>query len=203
MTAKSLKKPGAKGQRRADHLMEVAIDLFSERGYSTVTIQDITQRAGVAHSLVYYHFKNKEELFNKAVNNLIDKQIRQYRASLQQHTDPVELIEKWIQYNIDHATVLMKLVRIMFDRSTSQNATPFARDAIRHFYDEEHRILSINVARGVRQKQFRQVDPDSVASFISTHIDGVFYGACTQENFDIGTEMQRMRNILWKILREG
>ena len=200
MTGKSLRKPGPKGQKRADHLMEVAIDLFSERGYGAVTIQDITQRAGVAHSLVYYHFKNKEELFNKAVNNLIDKQIRQYQASLQQHTDPIELIEKWIQYNIDHSAVLMKLVRIMFDRSGSQNATPFARDAIRHFYNEEHNILSRSVAQGIRQKQFRQVEPDSVASFVSTHIDGVFYGACTQENFDIRLEMERMRSILWKIL---
>ena len=95
----------------------------------------------------------------------------------------------------------MKLVRIMFDCSNSQNATPFARDAIRHFYDEEHRILSRNVAQSVSQKQFRQVDPDSVASFISTHIDGVFYGACTQENFDIRKEMERMRSTLWKILR--
>ena len=94
MTGRSLRKPGPKGQKRADHLMEVAIDLFSERGYSAVTIQDITERAGVAHSLVYYHFINKEELFNKAVNNLIDKQIRQYQASLQQHTDPIELDRK-------------------------------------------------------------------------------------------------------------
>ena len=39
--------------------MSAAIDLFIERDYSEVTIQDITARAGVTPSLVYYHFKNK------------------------------------------------------------------------------------------------------------------------------------------------
>ena len=55
------RKKSTKGNQRTKSLMAAAIDLFIERDYSEVTIQDITARAGVTHSLVYYHFKNKED----------------------------------------------------------------------------------------------------------------------------------------------
>ena len=203
MPGRHPKKKGEKGRISAQHLMDVAIELFSERGYNSVTIHDITQQANVTHSLVYYHFKNKGELFNQAVSNLIDREIRQFQLNLEQHTDPIELLEDWFQFNIDHSETLMKLVRIMFDCSGSQSEDMLASKPIQHFYEQEHKILSKNISLGVKNKQFKNIDPEGMAMFISTHIDGIFYGAWTQNSFDIEVEMNRMKRFLWETLLLG
>ena len=58
--------------------MAAAIDLFSEGDYASVTISDVARRAGVTHSLVYYHFENKDDLFNRSVTNLFETTLSSY-----------------------------------------------------------------------------------------------------------------------------
>ena len=42
-----------------DIMCRVALDLFAERNYSTVTIKDIALAAGLNPSHIYYYFDNK------------------------------------------------------------------------------------------------------------------------------------------------
>lgn len=47
-----------------DYILEVALNLFSQRGYSSVSIRDICGKVGIKESSLYYHFKNKKEIFD-------------------------------------------------------------------------------------------------------------------------------------------
>ena len=201
MAGRSPIKQSTKGQERAEHLMRVAVNLFAEKGYAAVTIQDITAHAGVTHSLVYYHFKNKEELFTRAVIYLIDNNIRSFQRNLSRHSHPVDLLEDWFDYNIQHAEVLKKMVKIMFDSSMSDKQSPHASNVIKHFYDEEKNILSENIAKGISMGIFQNLDPIKIAAFISTHIDGIFYGAWTQSDFNMEEAMSQMKLVLWSTIR--
>ena len=41
-------------------ILDVALDLFSQNGYSAVSIRDICKRVEIKESSVYYHFQNKQ-----------------------------------------------------------------------------------------------------------------------------------------------
>ncbi len=200
MRSTPLKRPGAKGYDRAESLMTAAIDLFSECDYSSVTIHDITERAGVTHSLVYYHFKNTEELFDRAVTHLIEKTINGYQESRKFHYNPVELIEDWFSSNIRFSKELRKLVKIMFDYSKPRHGSPSVAAAINNFYEEEYRILADSVRQGIALGHFRKVDPLQVASFVSTHIDGIFYDSFIRNDKDIAHAMSDLKWVLWTVL---
>jgi AcrR family transcriptional regulator len=43
-------------------IMEVTIELFSEKGYNAVSIRDITKKVGIKESTLYNHFQSKQEL---------------------------------------------------------------------------------------------------------------------------------------------
>lgn len=53
---------GAKGQRRAESILEVAAALFTTKGFAATTTQDIAEQAGIAKGSLYYYFDSKEEL---------------------------------------------------------------------------------------------------------------------------------------------
>ena len=201
MEAQKIAKPAlsAKGQERAESLMAAAIDLFSERDFSSVTIDEMTRRAGVAHSLVYYHFKSKEDLFNRSVTNLIGQTIESYRTIHIRHHNPVELIEDWFDNNVKLSGTLRKLVKIMFDYSGPTSDSPRVEAAIAAFYREEHQILAENIDKGVRQGLFAPVDPQRVAVFVSTHIDGIFYDSFIREG-GVPQAMDDLKWVLWKLL---
>lgn len=44
-------------------ILETSAQLFSQHGYKEVSIRDIAQACGMTNAALYYHFKNKEDLF--------------------------------------------------------------------------------------------------------------------------------------------
>lgn len=49
-------------ERRRNQLIDVALELFAERGIEGVRISDIAEKAGVAQGLLYRYFSGKEAL---------------------------------------------------------------------------------------------------------------------------------------------
>lgn len=47
-----------------DKIIEIAVDLFSKKGYNGVSIRDITRAVGIKESSLYNHFKSKDDLLN-------------------------------------------------------------------------------------------------------------------------------------------
>ncbi|MFT6591033.1 MAG: TetR/AcrR family acrAB operon transcriptional repressor, partial [Rhodoferax sp.] len=45
-------------------LLDAAEHVFSEKGVSRTCLQDIAQAAGATRGAIYWHFKNKADLFN-------------------------------------------------------------------------------------------------------------------------------------------
>jgi AcrR family transcriptional regulator len=46
-----------------DAILDTSANLFSQHGYKEVSIRDIAQACGMTNAALYYHFKNKEDLF--------------------------------------------------------------------------------------------------------------------------------------------
>ncbi len=54
---------GAEGEGVRQRLLDAALDLFSQKGYTAATVQEIVDRAGVTKPTLYYYFQNKEGIF--------------------------------------------------------------------------------------------------------------------------------------------
>lgn len=55
-----------------NEILKVSLDLFSRRGYSAVSIRDICKEVGIKESSVYYHFKNKQAIFDELLSHFQD-----------------------------------------------------------------------------------------------------------------------------------
>jgi AcrR family transcriptional regulator len=62
MEAQSQKELVKKSTR--EKILEAAIDLYSKRGVSAVSVRDITNAVGIKESALYNHFKSKDELLS-------------------------------------------------------------------------------------------------------------------------------------------
>lgn len=60
--------------RRSDtkeRIQEVALELFSERGYDKTSLKEVAARLNITRPALYYHFKTKEEILNGVVADLL------------------------------------------------------------------------------------------------------------------------------------
>ena len=61
---------GNKAEMTRNAILEAAVALFSEKGFDGSGIRELAERAGVTKSLLYYHFKNKEEILHQLIHNV-------------------------------------------------------------------------------------------------------------------------------------
>jgi AcrR family transcriptional regulator len=57
-------------------ILEVAIDLFSEQGFSAVSVRNITKVVGIKESALYNHYKTKDEILETIYSLYITQQQR-------------------------------------------------------------------------------------------------------------------------------
>lgn len=63
-----------------ERIIETALRLFSERGYGAVSVREIAKATGIRESSLYYHFKNKQDIFDTIVEYCFGKAEAYFRA---------------------------------------------------------------------------------------------------------------------------
>ena len=56
-----------------EDILDAALDVMSEKGYSRMTFVDIAERIGLTKGAVYWHFKNKKSLLIELIKEFHDR----------------------------------------------------------------------------------------------------------------------------------
>lgn len=78
-----------------ENMLEVSLEMFSKRGFSSVSVRDICGELNLKESALYYHFKNKEDILNtlfQSVEELVDRMRTAFNQSFEQ-VEKVSTIE--------------------------------------------------------------------------------------------------------------
>ena len=89
-----------------EKILETARDLFVSEGYQHVTMRQIAKSLGYSHGALYYHFKNKAELFYSLVEKdfgLLNEKLDEF---LKEDTDVETKLKRillgYIEFGIRH-----------------------------------------------------------------------------------------------------
>jgi len=55
-----------------DHIITIAMSIFSKFGFKKTTVDDIAQALGKGKSSIYYYFKSKEEIYKEVIKKEAD-----------------------------------------------------------------------------------------------------------------------------------
>jgi AcrR family transcriptional regulator len=71
-------------------LLDIARGLFAERGFAGTGTEDVVRQAGVTRGALYYHFRDKRDLFLAVVENLQQQILDRVQRSAAAVADPWE-----------------------------------------------------------------------------------------------------------------
>lgn len=195
---KSGRRRSSEPRLSAGDLSSIALDLFAERHYAAVTIKDIGRAAGVNPAMIYYHFKDKEELFASAIQNAIDEafQLFEEHCHIDDHEHALAAIDAWFDIHVILHKRLRNVVKISLDANSLSKANPAAITSIKQFYSHEKRILESFIQRGIDSGLFRPVDPRQVATMISVSLDGIMAHSLILADFDMQGTVEEFKTAL-------
>ncbi|MGI5128163.1 TetR/AcrR family transcriptional regulator [Pseudonocardia sp. CA-107938] len=73
---------------RRQALVQIAAELFAERGFKATTVREIGDAAGVLSGSLYYHFDSKEMIVDEILSSYLDSLLASYREIVERDSDP-------------------------------------------------------------------------------------------------------------------
>src|SRR5580693_8067136 len=100
-------------------ILKAAKDLFYERSFAAVGVDEIGQRAGVTGPAIYRHFRGKDEILSTLFDDAID---RLTIATADTYADPWQELEALVRGHADFVLSERMLagVKIREDRSLAE-----------------------------------------------------------------------------------
>jgi AcrR family transcriptional regulator len=162
-----------------DAILTTAKSLFIQHGYHGLAMRQISDALGVSKAAVYYHFKDKEELFIAILSqNLgeIESAIDLIRAKPVSCVDQIAL---FVEYVLDQPAEQRALIRLGSQEMGLLSET--ARQQFRKTYHDQFtgKLQSI-FQSGVERGEFRPIDPDVATWALLGIMYPYFYPAHTE-----------------------
>ena len=76
------------------YILKEAAALFSQLGYERTSMREISERVGVSKPAIYYHFPNKQELFEESILMSFEKSQKEIADITNSDRDPIEKLKK-------------------------------------------------------------------------------------------------------------
>jgi TetR/AcrR family transcriptional regulator len=177
-------------EARPQELIDAALELFVEKGFSATRAEEVAQRAGVSKGTLYLYYPSKEELFKAVIAQSLGSRIEQTAQQVQAYRGRMGplledlLVRWWQQVYASPASGTFKIVV-----SEVRNFPEIADFWIRNVIEPGHALIGNIVQRGIDSGEFRAVDVLSVAHslvlpmvMLCVHKHGL--AACSQHQID-------------------
>lgn len=103
-----------------DKLIEVARQLFANKGVENTTMNDIAAASEKGRRTIYTYFKNKREIYNAVVERQSERMVENLRKIASSTLEPVQKLEQYLnqrfQLVVDYTPRHDMVLRHIFDR---------------------------------------------------------------------------------------
>lgn len=172
----------------ADGFARIALDLFAERNFASVSIKDIGRAAGVNSAMLYYYYKDKDDLFRAAIESAIDEAFDLFaeHCNNEKHENVAEAIGAWFDVHVRLYKRLRNVIKISLDCKGTVPGVRDKKNPIKRFYRHEKEILENLIREGMKSGLFtKSANPAIIATMISTMLDGILARSVFLKDFDM------------------
>lgn len=96
-------------------LIEKAIDLFYEKGYTRTSVRDLVKETGVTNSSLYNYFRNKEDLLHAIIKRIGDDLLNGLSDEEKKYSNPLDILKSMAYFQMSHFIKRKKEIKIFVD----------------------------------------------------------------------------------------
>ena len=145
-----------------ERILAAAGVLFADRGFDAVSVADIASACGISTGLIYYHFKDKQTLYDTVVRESIHLFEATAIDTLVGDGEPAERLRRFILSYMHLLEGHAALMRLLI-RSVSDLGTPAPRHVLMRSAAIVDRLRAV-IDEGIASGTFRAVDPHLAAT---------------------------------------
>jgi TetR/AcrR family acrAB operon transcriptional repressor len=183
-----------------DEILLAATELFETHGFHETSMAEVARAAGVSKALIFWHFKNKEELFVAVLGKLFEPYVIDFAeeaGALDEKAQLLRLIESYLSFVRENASSIRFFVaQILHDERTKDS---LSKQVLALF--EGYRTLVTDLIDRAQSKRMCTCSfpPRAAAGFLLAALNGLLLGHMFlgSRPTDLETGMKMLRQWLF------
>jgi AcrR family transcriptional regulator len=185
---KKLNSKNLQSQETANRILNQAMRIFLAKGYHGTSIEDITRAAKLTKGALYWHFRSKEDLLKR----IVEEYEKRFLDGMIQAVNEVkgsipDKIEKYFRYNSAFAYYNRELC-VSFETLAAEliGAHHGIEAEFRRIYRKYQKFLSNLIVQGKKEKVFkREMEEDlSALVIIAFHVGILLQWSMNKDEID-------------------
>jgi len=159
-------------QARQKQIIEATIDTLAKYGYVNASFSKIGKHAGIAPSLITYHFNDKETLMRKTLNKLQTERgeyVVHRVEKAKTHTDKLRIaIMADLENMSNHLNEFQAIAEIIFSFRNEKGSLIYAGDTDTHLFS----IIKTILENGTKTGEFKSnIDTYNIALIVDAAVN--------------------------------
>jgi AcrR family transcriptional regulator len=192
----TIRDPAILAQRRAE-LVEVATNLFLERGYHKTSIRDIARACPFNLAALYNYVSSKEDILYLVAQHLVSEIVKALKPAALTHLDPVDALKLAFETYCQVVQKFSRHIRLLYREIES--LPKHARDPILSSVQSLVDIFRDLVDRAAERGEVRDIDSRLIALdlMVSAHMWAI-HGRFLRSYLDLKSFTQQQSRVLFE-----
>lgn len=156
------------GYESKKRIIDAAIKVFSQYGYSGATMRMIAKEAGISVGGVYLYFRNKEELFLFLMQEKTKDLESRIASIFEEKRNAKETLEEYVKIAVEYASENKELI-LLHGRELGFT---FGMEIKKGFFEKQKALLKNLIESGIKTNDFTECNSEEVAKLIMHIIRG-------------------------------
>jgi AcrR family transcriptional regulator len=174
--------------KRRQEILKKALDVFIDEGFENVTFQKIADRCGITRTTLYIYFKNKKEIFNYSIKNLllgVERDLLWVRKD--KSLNSIEKVIKVLTLIIERLEENQRLLSIILNYLlylSKSDSNPDSR--VRRRTIRMRHILATMIIEGIRAGEIKPVNVRTMDDLLYGLIEAAIFRLAVLKRTDAG-----------------
>ncbi|RDY70645.1 TetR/AcrR family transcriptional regulator [Halobacillus trueperi] len=161
-----------KAEQRRKQILKAAFQAATEKGYESVTLQDIADYADVSKGVTNYYFKNKSDVFTQLFEWITTRIYEKEAASISEQETAIGKLEAYINRVFISPEENKNFYRVYLDFLSQVKNNDSYKEINQKFYENCWSIGREIIHQGQEEEIFEVGDVEQAAVSIRCMIDG-------------------------------
>ena len=158
-------------------ILLAATDLFSQKGYDGASMAELSRMTGAAGGTIFYHFRNKEDLFLNILGGIKETILDTFDQYLREGNFPsgMDLVEGAVSFYLQLAGQMQPQFLLLHRHFPYKMAetNPICRNYLESIYDCLLDIFEKGIVRGQQDGSVARVPARQSAMILFSMVDGI------------------------------
>lgn len=174
--------------KHREEILEIALGLFSGKGFHNVSMQEIAEESEFGVGTLYNFFESKEALFEELINNTEEHVVSEFLKILDKPGSEKKRLVAFIRHQPKFQEKHGKVIKLYVSEVGIKNS----KSSQIRGGSKVHKVLDAKVAQlieaGIRKGLFRAVDSEIAAKMLSSTIEMLVFEAAGSFDKDKATD---------------